>query len=63
MQVRPKNLAVDAITRLQHVVMIVPVNAQEDEAQHIGKQRWNYWLQRMPIRSLRHSQFENHDRN
>lgn len=36
-QVGPENSAVDMATGMQHVVVIVPVNAQIDKTQHIGQ--------------------------
>jgi hypothetical protein len=39
MKIRPQHRAVDPVGRVEHVVMIAPVNAQEDEAQQIAEER------------------------
>jgi hypothetical protein len=38
MEVRPQDLAVDPVDRDKHVVMVVPIDAEVDETQHVGEE-------------------------
>ena len=63
MQVRPQDRAVDPVDHVQHVVMVVPVDADEDEAHQVGQKHGHQRLQRVPPGSVRHFQLEDHDRD
>src|SRR6476660_529889 len=49
--------------RMEQVVMIVPVDAYVDKAQHITRENGNYWAQGLEIDAMRHLQFQHHDGN
>ena len=63
MQVRPQDFAVDAIGRLQHVMVVVPVDAEQHEAQHVSQKDRYERDKRVPGRVVRHMKLEHHDRN
>src|SRR4030095_1800314 len=63
MQVRPQDRAVHAEGNVEHVVMIVPVDPEIDEAQHVGQELRQHRAQRGEIGSLRCLQLEHHDRD
>ena len=62
-QVRPKDLPIDALRCVKHVMVIVPVNTEVDEAQNIGNQGWNDGSKVIPTDSLRGLELQNHDRD
>jgi len=62
-QVRPQHSAVDAIRGVQHVVMVVPVDADEDEAEHVGEKDRHERSEGAPARLVRDVEFEHHDRD
>ena len=45
------------------MMMIVPVDAEIDEAQDIVQENGNNRLKRRPIRAVRDFQFQHHDRD
>src|SRR5262249_32192702 len=61
--VRPHDRAVDALARVQQVVMVVPVDGDVDEAQDVARQDGRQLTQRCQVRALRHLQLEHHDRD
>src|SRR5947207_14009305 len=61
MQVRPEDLAVDARRCVQEMVMVVPVDAEKNEAQDVRAKRRRQRLQRMPVVSVWHLELEHHD--
>ena len=63
MQVGPEDGAVDALGRLEHVVMVVPVDAEEDEAQDVGQKHRQQWTERLAVGAVRHLQLQHHDRD
>ena len=63
MQIGPEHLAVDAIGRVQHVVMVVPVDADEHEAEHVGQEYRNQRPQGVPRHLVRDVELEHHDRD
>ncbi len=62
MRIRPQDLAVDPLGRLQHVVVVVPVDREKDEAEHICQKNGQQRAQRAPVGSVRNFQLENEDR-
>ena len=62
-QVRPQNLSVDSVCGVEHVVMIVPVDAQVDEAQHVSQKHRHEGPERFPVGPMRDPQFQHHDRD
>src|ERR1039458_918289 len=63
MEVRPHDSAGHLVRGLQQVMMVVPVDAQVDEAQHVGQEHRQKWLQHGDFGTVRHSQLQDHDRN
>src|SRR5215471_10261271 len=49
--------------RVEHVVMIVPVDRDEHEAQEIGQKDGHDRDQRSGLHAMRHLHLENHDRD
>src|SRR5207247_1612144 len=62
-EVRPHHLAVDPLGGVKHVVMVVPVDADHDEAQDVCQEHGHEWPQRVPVRALRHLELQDHDRD
>ena len=44
-------------------MMVVPVDAEKDEAEHIGEEDRHQRPERLPVRSVRHLQLQDHDRD
>src|SRR5262245_2319462 len=63
MEVGPENEARHLFRRLQHVVMVVPVNAEVDEAQNIAEENGKQRPQRREVLAERDSELEHHDRD
>ena len=65
MQVRPKHAAVDFLRRVQHVMMVVPINPHVNEAQQVTRENrgQRFRLQRAEVGTVRGMQLEHHDRN
>ena len=61
MQVGPEDLAVDPVGQLEHVVVIVPVDPQVDEAQDIAGKNGNHRPEGRQVGSVGHFQFQHHD--
>ena len=61
MQVGPQYPAAYMLGDVQHVVMIVPVNAEIDEAQHITEKNRQQRTQGGQINTVRHFHFQHHD--
>ena len=61
MQIRPQYFPVNALDRLQQVMMIAPVDTDEDKAQHIGEKHWRNRREGRPTGVMRHFQFQDHD--
>src|SRR5215467_800980 len=49
--------------RVEHVVMIVPVDRDKHEAQHIGQKNGHDGRQRSGLHAMRHLHLEDHDRD
>ena len=54
---------VDPLRRVQHVVVVVPVDADVDEAQHVAEEHRQQRAQRGQVGAVRHLQLEHHDRD
>src|SRR5439155_14206143 len=61
MSVRPEHPAIDVVHRLKQMMVVMPVDPDEDETQHIAESRWNQRLQGRPCCIVRRSQLEHHD--
>src|SRR5271155_865994 len=61
MQIGPEDAAVHLVAGLEHVVMIAPVDADENETEHIAEKNRNDWTQRHQIGAVRHFQLQHHN--
>src|SRR5436190_24304582 len=63
MQVRPESSSIDVLRRLKQVMMIVPIDAKENKAEHVAQKNRDHWAQRGPGRALGWSHLQHHDRD
>ena len=63
MEIRPQDRAVDRVGQFEHVMMVVPINAQVCEAQHVGEKHWHDRRKRCDIGTVRYLHFQHHDRD
>ena len=63
MKVRPEHRSSDLLAGMQHVVVVVPIDAQVDEAQHIAQEHGDQWRKCINADPVRHLHFQNHDGN
>jgi hypothetical protein len=61
MQIGPQDRAVHAFGDMQHVMMIVPVDADIDEAQHIAQEHREQRPQIGEAGAVRHLHLQHHD--
>ena len=61
MQIGPQHRAVHVVHGMEHVVMVVPVNAHEDEAEDICQEHRQHRRERRRIDAVRHLHLEHHD--
>jgi hypothetical protein len=61
MEVGPKDATVDRPSCLQHVMVIVPVNADKNKAQRKAQKYRDHRAQGGQLRSMRHLQDQDHD--
>src|SRR5262249_38818587 len=59
--VGPQNEAVDARNGVQHVMMVVPVDREIDEAEHVAEEMRSRAYQRRPVGAMRQLQLQHHD--
>src|SRR5207302_4685653 len=59
----PKNDRIDAGHQVNEIMMIDPVDSDDDEAQDIGKKGWPHLRQGSWRRIVRRLQLQNHDGN
>src|SRR6185312_561343 len=62
-EIRPENGAVHTLGHVEHVMVIVPVDAQVDEAEQIREERGQYRAERAPVGAVWCAQLEHHDRD
>src|SRR5947209_1132970 len=63
MQVRPHRATIDSFAGAKHMMVIIPVNTDEDEAQRVDRDRRQRLEHRAQIASVRRTQFQYHDRD
>jgi hypothetical protein len=63
MQIRPERHSADVLHGVENVVVIVPVDADINEAQRVAQERRQDRLQRGQLRGLRGLHFQHHDRD
>src|ERR1041385_603696 len=61
MQVRPENSGGHAVGGMNQMVMVGPVDAQDDEAEDIGDEDGHDWQHGIPVGSLWNAQLQHHD--
>src|SRR5438045_3573024 len=61
MQVRPQNCAIYAARCFEQMMVIVPVNTEVKETQHVTQKNRQQRFYRRPIRSMRYLQLQHHD--
>ena len=62
-QIRPQYRPVDGRGQLEHVVVVVPVDADVDEAQDVGEEHRHQRQQRCEFRSMGHLHLQDDDRD
>src|SRR4051794_29637735 len=63
MGVRPKDPAIDLEVNIQQVMMIVPVDRNIQEAEHIAEERGCDGSKRAELRAVGRLEFKHHDRD
>src|ERR1700730_13322639 len=63
MQIRPQDATRNMLRRLQEVMMVVPVDADVNEAQNIAEENRKEWLQGRKTGSFWRLHFQHHDRD
>src|SRR4030081_3406657 len=61
MQIRPQDATRNMLRRLQEVMMVVPVDADVNEAQDVAEENRKKWLQGRKTGSLWRLHFQHHD--
>src|SRR5919108_3596705 len=61
MEVGPKHRPSHLVTCMQHVVMVVPIDAEVDETQHITQKHRDQWRKGLDALTMRHLQLQHHD--
>ena len=61
MKIRPENPAANMLDKVEEVMVIAPIDAEEDEAQEVTEQYGNQRTQRVKTCVVRHFQFQHHD--
>ena len=62
-QVGPQNAPADVRDRVQQMVVIVPIHADEDEAQDVAREHRQERADRREVSAMRHLHLEHHDRD
>src|SRR6478672_9850120 len=63
MKICPENSAVDTVGSLEHVMMVVPVNAEYHEAEHVSQEHRQKWRDRGQVCAVWNLQLEHEDRD
>src|SRR5215831_10350965 len=61
MQIRPEHQPRDGMRRLQHVVVVIPIDTQVDEAQHVAQEDGDHGPQRLDALAVGHLHLQHHD--
>src|SRR3954471_4611042 len=59
----PEDAALDVLDGVEHVVMIVPVDADVDEAEHVAQEHRDHRYEGREIRSVRYLHLQHHHRD
>src|SRR5882724_1677333 len=63
MQIRPENGAIDAPSGLKHVMVVVPINADVNEAEDVAEENGQLRFERRQAGSFGNFQLEHHNCN
>src|SRR6266699_4562490 len=63
MQVRPQYPTGDPVGEIEHVMMIVPVDGDDDEAEYVGEKYRQESRQRGQVGAVGHLKLQHHDRD
>src|SRR5258706_3876110 len=63
MQVRPQYPTRHPVGEIEHVMMIVPVDGEDDEAEYVGEKYRKESRQRRQVGAMRHLKLQHHDRD
>src|SRR6266704_210140 len=63
MEIRPEDSTSYLISEIEHVVMVIPVDRNDDKAQNVGEEYWQERTERVETDDMRNAQLEHHDRN
>src|SRR5262245_45543308 len=61
MQIRPEDRPRDGMRRMQHMVVVIPIDAKIDEAQHVAQEDGDHGHQRLNALALGHLHLQHHD--
>ena len=61
MRVRPQNRPVHLLNRMQQVMVVIPINTDQDKTQHIAYKHRQQRRQRFQALAMRHFHFQHHD--
>src|ERR1700722_1553380 len=61
MQMGPQNRPGDRLTGMNHVMVVVPIDADVDETQNIAQKVWNQGYERLQGIAPRHLELQHHD--
>ena len=62
-EVRPQHRPGDAVSGMQHVMVVVPVDAEVEEAQHVAQEERHQGRERLERVAVGNAQLEHHDRD
>src|SRR5436189_247613 len=63
MEIRPQHRSLDFFHCLPKMMVIIPVNADEDKTQYIASEFWQKWIEGSKRSLLGRSQLQDHDRD
>src|SRR5918992_1764169 len=61
MQIRPEHRPRDFLSRMKHVVVVIPIDTQVDEAQNVAQEYGDQGHQRLEALAVGHLQLQHHD--
>src|SRR5215471_14051796 len=61
MQIRPEHQPRDFLNRMKHVVVVIPIDTQVDEAQHVAQEDGDHWPQSLEALAMGHLHLQHHD--
>src|SRR5215475_12492169 len=61
MQVGPEDLAIDPLSGVEQMMMVVPVNAEKNEAEDVSQEYRDERTKRLPVTAVGNPQLQDHD--